>query len=102
MFHQIVGKGIRIKHWMRELVTGVTDKLTKYLPPLPPDGKFIRVLIGRHAVKRYKVRLEISLPKKRLLAQEQGDKLRTTLNQAVDEMRRQLEKYKDKLRRFKK
>ena len=102
MFHQIVGKGIRIKEWMKRAVVEASDKLAKYFPRLSPDAKFIRVVVGKHAIKKYKVRLEISLPKKKLYAQEKGDKLRTTLNRVVDDMRRQLKKYRDKLRRFKK
>ncbi|OGD62481.1 hypothetical protein A2160_00160 [Candidatus Beckwithbacteria bacterium RBG_13_42_9] len=102
MFHQIVGKGLQIRQWMKDLVDKATDKLSKYFPHLPPDGKFIRVTIGRDVVKRYKVRLQVSLPKRILFAQEQGDKLRTTVNEAADEMRRQLKRYRDRLRRFKK
>lgn len=101
MFNQIVGKGIRITDWMRELVAKATDKLSKYFPPLASDAKFIKVVIGKHPVKRYKVRLEINLPKKTLFAQEVGDKLKTALNRTIDDMRRQLKKYRDKLRRFK-
>ena len=101
MFNQIVGKGIQVTDWMRELVDKSTDKLGKYFPPLASDAKFIKVVIGKHPKKKYKVRLEISLPKRKLFAQEIGDKLKTTINSAVDDMRRQLKKYRDKLRRFK-
>ena len=101
MFHQIVGKGIRIKDWMRQTVAEATEKLGKYFPPLPADAKFIKVVIGKHPIKRYKVRLEVSLPKKTLFSQEDGNRLRTTLNGVVDEMRRQLKRYRDRLRRFK-
>jgi len=86
---------------MRQAVAKTTKKLNKYFPPLPSDGKFIKVVIGRHPLKRYKVRLEVSLPKKTLFAQEKGDRLRTTLNEVADDMRRQLKRYRDKLRRFK-
>jgi ribosomal subunit interface protein len=100
MFNQIVGKGVRIKDWMREAVAKATEKLNKYFPPLSSDSKFIKVVIGKHPIKRYKVRLEVALPKKKLFAQDKGDKLLTTLNIAVDEMRRQLKRYRDRLRRF--
>jgi len=101
MFNQIVGKGVPVNDWMREVVAKATNKLGKYFPPLASDAKFIRVVIGKHPKKNYKVRLEISLPKRKLFAQEIGDKLKTTVNNVVDDMRRQLKKYRDKLRRFK-
>lgn len=101
MYHQLVGKGIKVKDWMKELINAATDKLGKYFPKLPPDAKFIKVIIAKDPVKRYKVNLEVKLPKRTLISQESGDKLRKTVNEATDEMRRQLKRFRDRLRRFK-
>lgn len=102
MIHQIVGKGIKIKKWMRKEVASVVSRLGKFFPKTSPDNRFLKVILGRHPVKRFKVRFEAWVPNKTLFAQKTGDKLITTLNGAAEDIKRQLQKYKGKLRRFKK
>jgi len=102
MIHQIVGKGIRVKKWMRKEVALVVKKLAKFFPRTSRDNKFFKVVLGKHPIKRFKVRFEIWVPNKTLFAQKTGDKLRTTLNSAAEDIKRQLQKYKDRLRHFKK
>ncbi|WP_025745918.1 HPF/RaiA family ribosome-associated protein [Kallotenue papyrolyticum] len=81
------------------LVAAEQRRLDALLEHFPQDEVLLRVVLDEGALPQaVRVSLRLSLPGHLLTAQEEGSSLRSVLDEAFDELRRQVVAYKERLR----
>ncbi len=92
MRYQISGKGKTIKDSVKDAIREKIDKLSKYLS----DDTLVHVTLSEFKGKDV---IEVTIPIKKTLlrAEERGDNLYRTIDDAVDTLEKQLLKHRKKL-----
>lgn len=94
---------VEFKDWTpgaeaRELVQAEIRRLQRLIRTVPGESLFLRVVIDRNRTRTlYRVTITVSLPGPNLSTREERHDLREAVHDAFAEIRRQVEKYREKV-----
>jgi ribosomal subunit interface protein len=100
MKHDIEFKHFEPRERVRKLVEELTARLKKQIQDFPKDIVFLRVLIEENPTRKlYHVSITLELPGTTLAAKEERHDPIETIRDAFNEIERQIERHKARLRR---
>ena len=94
---------VEFKDWnpgaeARELVQAEMRRLQRLIRTVPGESLFPRVVVDRNRTRTlYRVTITVGLPGPNLVAREERHDLREAVHDAFAEIRRQVEKYREKV-----
>lgn len=99
MRHTLIGKNIEVTAELREFFAAKIDKLDRLIPTFADDLVSLQATLEKN-VKRgdYATSLSLHLPQHTLHAEEQSRDLKAAIRLAFDELIRQVDRFKSKLR----
>ena len=100
MRHTLIGKHIDLTPEERAFFDSKIEKLDRLIPTFSDELVSLQATVEKH-LKRgdYSTSLSLHFPQQTLHAQEQSRDLRGAIRASVDELIRQVDRYKSKLRR---
>jgi ribosomal subunit interface protein len=100
MIIQVNYKGVAPSPRVDDFFRTKSRKLTRFTRSFPGDAIYLRATLNRHERNQhYTASLRLSFPQKVLTAKESGPALMPALNAAVEDLFKQLEKFKSRLNR---
>jgi ribosomal subunit interface protein len=100
MKHNIEFKHFEPRQRVRKLVEELIARLEKHMKDLPQDNTFLRVLIEENSVRKlYHVSITLDLPGATLATKAERHDPVDTIRDAFNEIERQIERHKARLRR---
>jgi len=100
MIVQFNYKGMEASAKVEKLIHTKARKLERFTRSFPEDAVHLRASINRHPRNAtYTASLRLSFPQKIISAKESGAELLPALNDAVEDLFKQLEKFKSRLNR---
>jgi ribosomal subunit interface protein len=93
-------KGMEASAKVEEFLHRKVRKLARFTRSFPDDAVHLRATLNRHVRNTtYTASLRLSFPQKVISAKESGAELLPALNAAVEDLFKQLEKFKSRLNR---
>lgn len=100
MQHSLTFKHVTVKPYLTQLVDELLAHLEEHTATFEDDAAFIHVVIEQNKARTlFKVSLHCEVPRRTLVAREEGHGAVAVMREAFDELERQLGRYKDKRRR---
>jgi len=100
MIVQVNYKGVEPSARVEGFFETKARKLARFTRSFPPDAVQLRATLNRHSRNAtYTASLRLTFPQKVLTAKESGTELMPALNAAVEDLFKQLEKFKSRLNR---
>ncbi len=100
MIVQLNYKGIKTNAKVEEFFRTKAKKLERFTRSFPEDAVHLRATLNRHPRKAtYTASLRLSFPQKIISAKESGAELMPALHACVEDLFKQLEKFKSRLNR---
>jgi ribosomal subunit interface protein len=100
MILQVNYKGIQPSPQMEKFFQTKTKKLARFTNTFPDDAVLLRATLNYHPRKAiYSASLHLSFPQKTLTAKESGPELMPAVRAAIEDLFKQLEKFKSRLNR---
>lgn len=100
MIIQVNYKGVAPSTRVDDFFRTKSRKLARFTRSFPDDAVYLRATLSRHERKQsYTASLRLSFPQKVLTAKETGPALMPALHAAVEDLFKQLEKFKSRLSR---
>jgi ribosomal subunit interface protein len=99
MRHTLIGKNLEVTPELREYFASKIDKLDRLIPTFADDLVSLQATLEKN-VKRgdYSTSLSLHFPQHTLHAEEQSRDLKGSIRAAFDELIRQVDRFKSKLR----
>jgi ribosomal subunit interface protein len=94
---------VEFKDWTpdadaRELVQAEIRRLQRLIRTVPEESSFLRVVVDRNRTRTlYRITITVGLPGPNLATREERHDLREAVRDAFAEIRRQVEKYREKV-----
>jgi putative sigma-54 modulation protein len=99
MRHTLIGKNIEVTAELREFFALKAEKLERLIPTFADDLVTLHATVERNAKRGdYATSLNLHLPQHTLHAEEQSRDLKGAIRAAFDELIRQVDRFKSKLR----
>jgi ribosomal subunit interface protein len=100
MIIHVIYKGVEPNARLESFFETKARKLDRFTRTFPPDAVHLRATLNRHSRNdMYTASLRLSFPQKLLTAKESGAALMPALHAAVEDLFKQLEKFKSRLKR---
>ncbi|MFQ5458326.1 MAG: HPF/RaiA family ribosome-associated protein [Myxococcota bacterium] len=97
---QVNYKGIDASHRVEEFFRTKARKLERFTRSFPRDAVHLRATLTRHSRNgTYTASLRLSFPQRVLSAKESGPELMPALHASIEDLFKQLEKFKSRLNR---
>jgi ribosomal subunit interface protein len=100
MIIHVIYKGVEPNTRLDGFFETKARKLNRFTRSFPPDAVHLRATLNRHNRNgTYTASLRLSFPQKVLTAKESGEALMPALNASIEDLFKQLEKFKSRLKR---
>lgn len=100
---KIIGDNLEITSRIRKLIDSkINQGLEKYLAGLSQEIKIANMNLKRHSRWGYKINFNLWLPEKyQIYAESRGERLLSTLVDLREQLKRQIKRYKAKVKKIK-